>query len=62
MQNNSIKFETKSIKSSFCDYSDAFILITGDIRVTTNNDADVAFKYCVPFSTCNTEINDLFID
>ena len=53
---------TKSIKSSFCDYSDAFILITGDIRATTNNDADVAFKYCVPFSTCNTEINDVFID
>ena len=27
-QNSSIKFETKSIKSSLCDYSDAFILVT----------------------------------
>ena len=27
-QNSSIKFETESIKSSLCDYSDAFILVT----------------------------------
>ena len=25
-----IKFETKVIKSSLCDYSDAYILVTGD--------------------------------
>ena len=61
-QNNSIKFETESIKSSLCDYSDAFVLVTGDIiTVTANNDTDVAFKNCVPFSTCKTEI-DVFID
>ena len=29
-----IKFLTKLIKSSFCDYPDAYILITGDIAVT----------------------------
>ena len=28
-QNSFIKFETESIKSSLCDYSDAFILVTG---------------------------------
>ena len=27
---SSIKFETKVIKSSLCDYSDAYILVTGD--------------------------------
>ena len=26
MQSDTIKFETETIKSSFCDYSDAFIL------------------------------------
>ena len=31
--NNPIKFLTKSIESSFCDYSDAYILVTGDIVV-----------------------------
>ena len=61
-QNNSIKFETESLKSSLCDYSDAFILVTGDTKVAANNDTDVAFKNCPPFSTCKTEINDVFID
>ena len=32
-QNNSIKFETESIKLSLCDYSHAFILVTGDITM-----------------------------
>ena len=61
-QNNSIKFETESIKSSLCDYSDAFILVTGDITVTADNNTDVAFKNRAPFSIFKTEINDVFID
>ena len=61
-QNNSIKLETESIKSSLCDYSDAFILVTGDITVTADNDTNVAFKNCAAFSTCKTEINDAFIE
>ena len=60
--NNSIKFETETNKSSLCDYSDAFFLVTGDITVNANDDTHVAFKNCAPFSTCKTEINDLFID
>ena len=36
-QNNS-KIEAESIKSSLCDYSDVFILVTGDITVNANND------------------------
>ena len=61
-QNNSIKFETESIKSNFSDYFDAFILVTGDIAVTANDNTDVAFKNCAPFSTCTKKINDVFID
>ena len=41
---NSIKFETETIKSSLCDYSDAFILVTGDITVDEAEDTHVAFK------------------
>ena len=33
-QNNAIEFEIESIKSSLCDYSDAFILVTGNITIT----------------------------
>ena len=61
-QGDVIKFETETIKSSLCDYSDTFILVTGYITVTANNNADVAFKNCAPFSTCTTKINDIFVD
>ena len=61
-QNNSIKLETETIKLSLYDYSDAFILVTGDITTNADNDTDNAFKNCAPFSTCKTDINDKFID
>ena len=61
-QGDTIKFETETIKSSLCDYSDAFILVTGNITVNAANDTDVAFKNCAPFSTCKTVINDVFVD
>ena len=51
-QCDTIKFETETVKSSLCDYSDAFILVTGNITVVSNNDTDVAFKNYAPFSTC----------
>ena len=47
---NPIKFLTKSIESSLCDYSDAYILVTGSIRITRGNqNKKVAFKNCAPF-------------
>ena len=63
-QKNSIKLKKKVLNqvSSLCDYSDQFILVTGDIAVTADNDLDVAFKNCGPFSTCKAEINDVFIE
>ena len=60
-QGDTIKFETETIKSSLCDYSDAFILVTGNITVNAANDTDVAFKNCAPFSTYKTVIN-VFVD
>ena len=59
---DTIKFETETIKLSLCDYSDVFILVTGNITVNAANDTDVAFKNCAPFSTCKTVINDVFVD
>ena len=61
-QGDTIKFETKTIKSSLCDYSDAFILVAGKITVNANKNTDVAFKNCASFSTCTTKINDVFVD
>ena len=45
------KFETKIIKSRLCDYSDAYILVTGDITATGGNKyTNVAFKNCAAFT------------
>ena len=57
-KNNSMKYETETIKSSLCDYSHAFILfiyfffLTGDLAVNAGNDTDVWSKNCALFSTC----------
>ena len=39
---NSIKFLTTSLESSLCDYSDACVLVTGNIAVKRRNAADTA--------------------
>ena len=58
-----IKFLTKSLESSLCDYSDAYILVTGNITVTGGNaNTKVAFKNCAPFTECRTEINKTFVN
>ena len=59
-QGDTIKFEIETIKSSLCDYSDAFILVTGNTTVNAANDIDVVFISCEPFSTCKAEINGVF--
>ena len=56
-----IKFLTKSIESSLCDYSDVYVLVTGNITVEgSNNNTKVAFTDCAPFRKCRTEVNDTF--
>ena len=60
---NPIKFLTSSLQSSLCDYSDAYILVTGNIDVTNgDNNTKVAFKKCAPFKKCITEISETFVD
>ena len=60
---NEIKFLTSSLESSLCDYSDAYILVTGNISITpAANNTKVAFKNYAPFKNCRTEINETFVD
>ena len=56
-----IKFETKVIKSHLCDYSDAYILVTGNIQNKPANSV-VAFKNCAPFRTYDVTINDEHVE
>ena len=70
---NDIKFKTTMLRSSFCDYANAYILVKGTIAVTGAGDAaaarwldernkDVIFKKCAPFTKCISKINDTEID
>ena len=46
-----VKFKTKLVKSNLCDYSDAYILVTGNEKAT-GGDANtrIAFKNCPPLT------------
>ena len=58
-----IKFETKVIKSNLCDYSDAYILVTGNITATCGYpNTRVAIKNFAPFTKYITYINDEHVD
>ena len=58
-----IKFLASSLESNLCDYSDAYILVAGNINVTGGDaNTKVAFKNCAPFRKCRTEINETFFD
>ena len=71
--NSQIKFKTTMLKSSSCDYSDAYILVKGAITITgagadaaarqaDESDKGVAFKNCAPFTNCISEINNTQVD
>ena len=40
--NSSIKFKTSMIRSNLCNYSDAYILVSGTIAITGEGDDDAA--------------------
>ena len=56
-----IKFETRVIKPNLCDYSDAYILVTGNIQNKPANSV-MALKNCAPFRTCDVTINDEHVE
>ena len=57
-----ITYYTEVLKSNLCDYSDAYILVSGDITIIGDNELGVAFKNCAPFTICITDIDGMTID
>ena len=58
-----VKFNTKIVKPFLCDYSDAYILVNGDIKVAAGNDATrVAIKNYHPFARAFFRLNDEQVD
>ena len=73
-QINHLNLEQETgLKSSLCDYSDAYILVKGTVTINgrgadaaarraDERDKGVAFKNCAPFINCISEINNMQID
>ena len=70
---NDIRFKTTMLRSSLCDYADAYILVKGTITITGEGDDDAAkqldeinkcviFRNCAPFTKCIGRINNTYID
>ena len=69
--NKQIRFKTAMLRSILCDYSDAYILVKGNISVNdtaaegaaaTNTNKKVIFKNCASFTNCISKINNTQID
>ena len=69
--NKQIRFKTAMLRSILCDYSDAYILVKGNISVNytaaegaaaNNANKKVIFKNCAPFTNCISKINNTQID
>ena len=58
------------LRADLCDFSDAYILVKGDITLTTDADRgfidirhkSLAFKNNAPFTNCISKINNVLID
>ena len=59
------------LRSILCDYSDAYILVKGNISVNNtaaagaaanNTNKKVIFKNCAPFTDCISKINNTQVD
>ena len=68
--NKQIRFKTSMLRSDLCDYSDAYIVVKGDITLTKTNGRGIidirnrflAFKNNAPFTNCISKINNVLID
>ena len=55
--NKEIRIKTSMLRSDLCDFSDAYIVVEGDITLEGDNDANkknknLAFKNNAPFTSC----------
>ena len=64
--NKERRIKTSMLRSDLCDFSDAYIVVKGNITVTNPNNAKrnkaVTFKNNAPFINCISKINGVKID
>ena len=67
--NKEIRIKTSMLRSDLCDFSDAYIVVKGDITLTKTNKRRIidirnrflAFKNNAPFTNCISKINNVLI-
>ena len=64
--NKEIRIKTPMLRTNLCDFSDAYIVVKGDITVTEPSNArrnkSVVFKNNAPFINCTSKINGVQTD
>ena len=69
--NSQLKCKTSILKSSWCDYSEAYTLVSGIISIeytsaagtaANNTNKNIKFKNCAPFLDCVSKINNTQVD
>ena len=65
--NKEIRIKTSMLRSDLCDFSDAYIVVKGDITLEGNSSANkrnknIEFKNNAPFINCIPKINGVQVD
>ena len=65
--NKEITIKTSMLRSDLCDFSDAYIVVKGDITLEGNSSANkrnknIEFKNNAPFINCIPKINGVQVD
>ena len=63
--NKNIRFKISMLRSDLCDYSDAYIVVKGEITVKGNDNAKrrkYMLHYNALFRSCISKINNTFMD
>ena len=65
--NKQTRFKTAMLRSSLCNYGEAYIIVKRNITVNNtaaanNTNKKVMFKNCAPFTNCMSKINNTQID
>ena len=54
---NEIISNTEVLKYNLCNYNNVYILVRGDITIVGDNETQVAFNNCAPFTNCTQKFD-----
>ena len=62
-KDTTVKFNTEVIKSNLCDFGDAYILVTGNVKIEGGAENTlICFKGSSPFTTSVIHLNETHIE